>query len=486
MNWKLPVDANIETYHVNTVHRDTAAQDPGPGGARASSSCRQRPLPHAHRHPRRQVDGRPAAVPAAVRRASATCPRRARSRTTCSRTSASCSPARGFVFFITNWPIGADRSTLPRPLLLVARRRRPSTTATLNRDVHRDQPVRAARGPVGAAGDAALDRQRRRSTRSGSATRSGGSTTCTRRSTAAIGVERRARPPPGRRPCSPTTSRLMTRAPLRRARCAGTASTTRTRHDQSVCDEHHGARLRRAHQRLRPRPLDDALQARPCTSLFERAPGPRARGARASSSTATGCACASASTPRCRSTTAPRSACWRGHRAVPAGTARGSPRTGWSRTTSPCRTSWPSGAPHALEPPHLDPWVAHRSPCRPMPPPRPSSGRGSRPGDLADAGTVQIDDSPHGPAVAAVDPARVDDRRPVLGRADGSPFHVTVTGTYRGGLRRRRRDEHVGAEVDAAGRRASPRSTAARCRRVRAVTDADRPCAPSSTGASPI
>lgn len=26
VNWKLPVDANIETYHVNTVHRDSAAQ----------------------------------------------------------------------------------------------------------------------------------------------------------------------------------------------------------------------------------------------------------------------------------------------------------------------------------------------------------------------------------------------------------------------------------------------------------------------------
>jgi phenylpropionate dioxygenase-like ring-hydroxylating dioxygenase large terminal subunit len=26
VNWKLPVDANIETYHVNTVHRDSAAK----------------------------------------------------------------------------------------------------------------------------------------------------------------------------------------------------------------------------------------------------------------------------------------------------------------------------------------------------------------------------------------------------------------------------------------------------------------------------
>src|SRR3546814_1861041 len=26
VNWKLPVDANIETYHVNTVHRDSAGK----------------------------------------------------------------------------------------------------------------------------------------------------------------------------------------------------------------------------------------------------------------------------------------------------------------------------------------------------------------------------------------------------------------------------------------------------------------------------
>src|SRR5690606_12355943 len=26
VNWKLPVDANIETYHVNTVHRNTASK----------------------------------------------------------------------------------------------------------------------------------------------------------------------------------------------------------------------------------------------------------------------------------------------------------------------------------------------------------------------------------------------------------------------------------------------------------------------------
>ena len=39
-NWKLTVDANIETYHVNTVHRASAAIGARPGARPASSSCR--------------------------------------------------------------------------------------------------------------------------------------------------------------------------------------------------------------------------------------------------------------------------------------------------------------------------------------------------------------------------------------------------------------------------------------------------------------
>ena len=131
VNWKLPVDANIETYHVNTVHRDTAAQ---------------------------LLDQAATGHPAPARTATRAC---SSAPTTAARW-ATCMPfaplfdgvgdlpdagtfsfhvfpnlsivfsGRGFVFFITNWPIGPEPVELPRALLLVAGRRRPSEDAQLN------------------------------------------------------------------------------------------------------------------------------------------------------------------------------------------------------------------------------------------------------------------------------------------------------------------------------------------------------------------
>ena len=85
MNWKLPVDANIETYHVNTVHRDSAGKvlDQAATGIQLLRNGHSRMLIALHDGMR--ATGRDA-VPAACSTTLGDLPTPARSRTTCSPT----------------------------------------------------------------------------------------------------------------------------------------------------------------------------------------------------------------------------------------------------------------------------------------------------------------------------------------------------------------------------------------------------------------
>ena len=81
--------------------------------------------------------------------------------------------------------------------MLVAAVGRPREGASRERHVRRVQPEGAVRGPGGAARHAGLDRRGRARAGATSTTRSGGSTTSTRRSTAPSALERVARGTPG-------------------------------------------------------------------------------------------------------------------------------------------------------------------------------------------------------------------------------------------------------------------------------------------------
>jgi hypothetical protein len=102
-----------------------------------------------------------------------------------------------------------------------------------------------------------------------------------------------------------------------------------------------------------------------------------------------------------------------------------------------------TGAPHPLDPPHLDPWMATEVI---------DADRGAEEtvrawllqGDLAAAPTVEIDDSLR-PHVAVLDPADVV-VNDLFSAGPRVPFHVTMRGPYRGGIADVP-DEHKGTEV---------------------------------------
>lgn len=103
------------------------------------------------------------------------------------------------------------------------------------------------------------------------------------------------------------------------------------------------------------------------------------------------------------------------------------------------------GTPDALEPPHLDPWVGTEviAPDRSA---EDITRAWIEAGDLADAEVVQIDDTaPNAAWSPVVDVAglRIDD---LFSAGDRVPFHVTLTGSYTGGISSIPA-EHVGAEV---------------------------------------
>jgi len=101
-----------------------------------------------------------------------------------------------------------------------------------------------------------------------------------------------------------------------------------------------------------------------------------------------------------------------------------------------------TGEPHPLQPPHLDPWVM----TEPVPadPAAESTVRAwLDKGDLAAAGTIEIDDTRTGRTyepLLDVTGVSVND---LFSAGSKVPFHVTLTGTYRGGLGDAARD-HVG------------------------------------------
>lgn len=110
------------------------------------------------------------------------------------------------------------------------------------------------------------------------------------------------------------------------------------------------------------------------------------------------------------------------------------------------RTQLGSGRPHPLTPPHLDPWVT----TQPVPADTEAAALVrswiSR-GDLADADTVEIDDGRTGARyepLLDVGSVTVND---LFSAGPVVPFHVTMRGTYRGGLGAAY-DAHVGTEAE--------------------------------------
>ena len=109
MNWKLPVDANIETYHVNTVHRDSAARilDQAATSIQLLRNGHSRML-IGTRDGQSMSDLLPFAplfdgvgdLPDAGTFSFHVFPNLS-----------IVFSGKGFVFFITNWPIGANRSS---------------------------------------------------------------------------------------------------------------------------------------------------------------------------------------------------------------------------------------------------------------------------------------------------------------------------------------------------------------------------------------
>jgi hypothetical protein len=91
------------------------------------------------------------------------------------------------------------------------------------------------------------------------------------------------------------------------------------------------------------------------------------------------------------------------------------------------------GEPHPLTPPHIDPWTTTRA--------IPADGAAEavvrawlERGDLADAGSVEIDDMRTGAGyepVLDVESVAVND---LFSAGRSVPFHVTMNGRYRGGL----------------------------------------------------
>lgn len=109
------------------------------------------------------------------------------------------------------------------------------------------------------------------------------------------------------------------------------------------------------------------------------------------------------------------------------------------------RSQLGSGEPHPLIPPHLDPWVT----TQPVPA-DPAAEALVRTwlarGDLADAGAVEIDDGRTGARyepLLDIEAVTVND---LFSAGPTVPFHVTLTGTFRGGLGSKH-DQHVGTST---------------------------------------
>ena len=101
-----------------------------------------------------------------------------------------------------------------------------------------------------------------------------------------------------------------------------------------------------------------------------------------------------------------------------------------------------SGAPHDLEPPHLDPWVT-TEPVAPDEAAEQTVRSWLERGDLLDAGHTVIDDSDHGvsvPPVVEFADIVIDD---LFSAGSRVAFHVSGTGPYRGGITDVP-DEHLG------------------------------------------
>jgi len=91
------------------------------------------------------------------------------------------------------------------------------------------------------------------------------------------------------------------------------------------------------------------------------------------------------------------------------------------------------GDAHPLTPPHLDPWVM-TEPVAPSPAAEQVVRKWLAKGDLAAAETVEIDDTRTGTTyepVLDVESVTVDD---LFSAGNAVPFHVVLSGTYRGGL----------------------------------------------------
>ncbi|HJR24034.1 MAG TPA: nuclear transport factor 2 family protein [Acidimicrobiales bacterium] len=104
-----------------------------------------------------------------------------------------------------------------------------------------------------------------------------------------------------------------------------------------------------------------------------------------------------------------------------------------------------SGDPHALEAPHLDPWLT-TEPVAPDPEAEATVRAWLSKGDLTAAGSMVIDDSrASGRPSVVIEPTRVE-VRDLFSAGPRVAFHVEATGPYRGGLADVG-DDHVGTEV---------------------------------------
>ena len=159
VNWKVPVDANIETYHVNYVHKDTAALGAAPGAHRHPAP-RQRPLADAHPPARRAstsarrfpplfdgVGDLPELGHVLVPRVPEPQHRVRRARASCS-SSRTGRPARTRRRYHVHWCSSLAAG-------------RPTSTATSSSGSSTINETRAVRGPDRAARDPDLDRCRR-------------------------------------------------------------------------------------------------------------------------------------------------------------------------------------------------------------------------------------------------------------------------------------------------------------------------------------
>ena len=103
------------------------------------------------------------------------------------------------------------------------------------------------------------------------------------------------------------------------------------------------------------------------------------------------------------------------------------------------------GTPHALEAPHLDPWLGTEAvPADPKA--EEVARRWLTGGDLTAAGSVVVDDSRvTGSPSVVVEPTRVE-VRDLFSAGDRVAFHAEVVGPYRGGIADVG-DEHLGTEA---------------------------------------